>query len=195
MINTKIMNDCLLAKWIWRISQGAEETWYRLLKAKYMMDDNFFRSVRTSQFWQGLHKIKHLFKWGAVHKVQDGKQTTFWEDVWVGDTPLKTQFPELYRMSRASKACMANCFDQGAWSVRRILTANEAISYGSLLNLLQPLQTSETGGDKVDWGLAKIFTTNSLYTFITHMGVYVKNSENMWKTQCSPENQILPVAA
>ena len=53
IINTKIMNDCLLVKWIWKIMKGGEDFWYRLLKAKYMPDGNFFTSrVRgTSQFW------------------------------------------------------------------------------------------------------------------------------------------------
>lgn len=36
IINTRIMFDCLLVKWIWKISQGLDEVWYKLLKAKYM---------------------------------------------------------------------------------------------------------------------------------------------------------------
>jgi hypothetical protein len=60
------MNDCLLVKWICKIVRGSNDTWYKLLQAKYMPDDNFFnsKSRETSQFWQGLHKVKHLFKWG-----------------------------------------------------------------------------------------------------------------------------------
>lgn len=66
IINTHIMNDCLLVKWICKIVRGSNDTWYKLLQAKYMPDDNFFnsKSRETSQFWQGLHKVKHLFKWG-----------------------------------------------------------------------------------------------------------------------------------
>jgi hypothetical protein len=62
-----------------------------------MPDDNFFnsRSMGSSQFWQGLHKIKHLFKWGAIHRVKNGRNTSFWEDVWCGDVPLKVQYPDL----------------------------------------------------------------------------------------------------
>jgi hypothetical protein len=44
MLNTRIMNECLLTKWIWKIMKGSEETWYKLLKAKYMPDGNFFDS-------------------------------------------------------------------------------------------------------------------------------------------------------
>ena len=92
------MNECLLVKWIWKIAKGGNETWLKLLEAKYMPDGNFFnsKSKGTSQFWQGLHKVKHLFKWGALHKVGDGFLIAFWGDVWLGPSPLKTQFPDLF---------------------------------------------------------------------------------------------------
>jgi hypothetical protein len=47
----------------------------RLLRAKYMRHGDFFRSKGAggSQFWKSLHKIKHMFKWGAIHSwVMDG---------------------------------------------------------------------------------------------------------------------------
>jgi hypothetical protein len=75
VINTKNMNDCILVKWIWKIVKGSEETWYKLLQAKYMPEGNFFKSKTrgTSQFWQGLHKVKHLFKWGQL--IMQKKET------------------------------------------------------------------------------------------------------------------------
>ncbi|PWZ37185.1 hypothetical protein Zm00014a_003559 [Zea mays] len=36
------MNECLLVKWIWKICQGSEDTWFKLIRAKYMPEDNFF---------------------------------------------------------------------------------------------------------------------------------------------------------
>jgi hypothetical protein len=51
-----------------------QSLWCKLLYAKYMKNKDFFstRSGGGSQFWRGLHKVKHLFKRGAVHKVGDG---------------------------------------------------------------------------------------------------------------------------
>lgn len=34
IINTRIMNECLLVKWIWKIMQEPDETWFKLVKAK-----------------------------------------------------------------------------------------------------------------------------------------------------------------
>jgi len=44
IINTQIMNECLLTKWIWKIHQQPDEVWYKLLKAKYMRHKSFFKS-------------------------------------------------------------------------------------------------------------------------------------------------------
>ena len=126
MINTKHMNDSLLVKWIWKILKAPNTTWYKLLKAKYMPSGNFFCSkVRgSSQFWQGIHKVKHLFKWGAIHKVGNGLNTFFWSDIWLNDTLLKTQFPNLYSMSRFANALVADNWIEDEWQVefRRSLT-------------------------------------------------------------------------
>ena len=32
-------------------------------------------------------------------KVGDGKTTSFWEDFWAGNRPLKLQFPCIYKLS------------------------------------------------------------------------------------------------
>ena len=41
MINTSIMNECLLTKWIWKIVKGSDETWFKVLQAKYMQNRSF----------------------------------------------------------------------------------------------------------------------------------------------------------
>jgi hypothetical protein len=62
------MNECLLVKLIWKISQGSDGLWCRFIKAKYIKDGNFYGSKikGASQFWKGLHKVKHLFRWGGI---------------------------------------------------------------------------------------------------------------------------------
>lgn len=36
IIDTRIINDCLLVKWIWKIFQEPNELWFQVVKAKYM---------------------------------------------------------------------------------------------------------------------------------------------------------------
>jgi len=207
IINSQIMNECLLVKWIWKIAKGSNNTWYKLLEAKYMPDGNFFNSKckGTSQFWQGLHKVKHLFKWGAIHKVGDGSLTSFRSDVWFGQSPLKIQFSDLFRICTDPSAMVADCYADIGWlwtdpsamvvdyyadigwliNFRRSLSLEENVSWVELLSILKNVNLDQEVRDDVTWALdnPKIFTTKSLYRFITHRGVCIPASEDVWKSK------------
>lgn len=60
---------------------------------------NFFSSKTkgASQFWQGLHKVKHLFKWGVTLTVGDGRNCRFWQDSWLYEVPLKIHCEDLFK--------------------------------------------------------------------------------------------------
>jgi len=165
LVNSKLMNECLLTKWIWKIVKGSDETWYKILQAKYLRNGTFFSSPSrgTSQFWQSLHKVKHLFKWGAIYQVKDGKKTLFWKDIWKGDSPIKSHFPELYQMCTYPRASVADYWDGEDWLIPfRSLTTSERGCLEELHSWLcqSPL---EAGQDDILWALdkSKAFTTNS----------------------------------
>jgi len=129
IINTKIMNDCLLVKWIWKIYQQPDELWFRIIKAKYLGEKDFFNSKVTggSQFWRGLHSVKHLFKWGAVFEVGNGRVCRFWEDSWIRDVPLKIVYSDLYQLVRDPMIHVADCYEEGHWglSFKRCLSVQQ----------------------------------------------------------------------
>jgi hypothetical protein len=83
IINTQILNECLMTKWIWKLYNQKDYLWARLVRGKYMQSEDLFRSRSDngSQWWKSLHKIKHLFKKGVVHKIGNGKATQLWNDV------------------------------------------------------------------------------------------------------------------
>lgn len=99
IINTKIMNESLLMKWIWRLYNAEEyDHCCTLLRNKYLQGTPFILSSSRggSQFWVGLHKIKDKFKWGALFKVNNGRSTLFWEDILVTEVSMKLLFPKVY---------------------------------------------------------------------------------------------------
>jgi hypothetical protein len=130
--------------------------------------------------------VKHLFKWGAEYKVKSGDQTLFWEDVWFGSTPLKTQFPDLYKFCDDPETLVADYFGTDGWEIglRRRLTVGEVEQRNALLEKLQEVVLDPANRDEVVWALekSKNFTTKSLCRFITHRGVGVANAKNIWKT-------------
>ena len=151
IINTKLMNVCLLVKWIWKIYQGSQSMWYKLIRAKYIPDGDLFSSKnkRGSQFWSGLNKVKHLFKWGAIHKVRSGEQTSFWSDVWL-DVPLRVAYHELYSKCSDRHIKVSECITEGLLGIdfRRNLTALENEQWHQRSSKLENLELVE-GEDTV----------------------------------------------
>jgi hypothetical protein len=147
------MNDCLLVKWIWKIHQEPDSLWFQLLKAKYMNGVNFFSSKckGASQFWQGLHKVKHLFKWGAIFKVGNGKNYRFWQDSWLHDVPLKIYYEDLYKMVRDTECTVFECWVDQDWFIdfRRSLSSIEFQRWTLLYDELQHIALEEHSIDLI----------------------------------------------
>uniref|UniRef100_A0A453APP6 Reverse transcriptase zinc-binding domain-containing protein n=1 Tax=Aegilops tauschii subsp. strangulata TaxID=200361 RepID=A0A453APP6_AEGTS len=51
-----------------------------------------------SPFWKGLMRMKALFFHRVKFFVGNGMTTRFWEDTWLGKTPLAIQYPNLYNI-------------------------------------------------------------------------------------------------
>ena len=45
-------------------------------------------------------KAKEDFLAGGTFKIKNGEQERFWEDVWLGDKPLREAYPNLCRIVR-----------------------------------------------------------------------------------------------
>ncbi|KAJ1281961.1 hypothetical protein BS78_03G013200 [Paspalum vaginatum] len=107
------MKECLLVEWISKLVQREDALWFKILQAKYMPDE-------------GLHKAKHLFKWGAIHQVRYGRQTNFWNDVWI-EVPLKISYPMLFRICDDPEIVVAECWKEDGWEIsfRRTMGARE----------------------------------------------------------------------
>ena len=115
--------------------------WYRILEAKYMHDGNFFKSrqLGSSQFWQDLHKVKHLFKWGAIFRMKSGKKTFFSQDVWLDNIPPKQKYPDLYNICEDPFATVAECNYEHGWEIglHRYLSQRNLPQWQELMNQLQ----------------------------------------------------------
>lgn len=72
-----------------------------LRKKKYLRNCNFFnyKGNGGSQFWKGLQACKSWLSRLVTKKIHDGRDVSFWNDVWYGDVALKVKFPELFELS------------------------------------------------------------------------------------------------
>ena len=80
----------------------------------------FFFLLRVKiapNFWKGLHKVKHLFKWGALFSLRNGLNCRFWQDWWILNVPLKIAYEDLFKLVRDPDIIFADCWVDNDWFV------------------------------------------------------------------------------
>lgn len=64
------------------VRKGIQGTLVQIAAGQILKERVFFfnsNNLGASQFWKGLHKVKHLFHWGAEYHVRKGdKVIRFW---------------------------------------------------------------------------------------------------------------------
>uniref|UniRef100_A0A8I6X924 Uncharacterized protein n=1 Tax=Hordeum vulgare subsp. vulgare TaxID=112509 RepID=A0A8I6X924_HORVV len=96
--NLEVKNKCLLSKWLYRLSTQTEGMWIQILRNKYLNTRTLAEATirpNDSPFWKGLMRIKCSFFQRVKFMVGEGTSTRFWEDTWLGSTPLALQYPML----------------------------------------------------------------------------------------------------
>jgi len=185
IINTRLFNEALLLKWVWRIYVSKDDDLCcQFLKAKYLKLKPLLscKGGRGSQFWRGINKIKHKFSWGATFSVNNGALTRFWDDVWLGHTPLRIAFPRLYDLSNNKNGRVCQFYVNGDWNLnfRRTLGHHDLETWGILMDLLEDTHLNNNQ-DLVTWGMEKsgVYTTKSMYRWLSHRGCL----RRVWKSR------------
>ncbi|GJR33625.1 RNA-directed DNA polymerase, eukaryota, reverse transcriptase zinc-binding domain protein [Tanacetum coccineum] len=91
--------------WIWRFLANGASLWSRFISAIYGIRgalDNSSSYSRRSPWLDIVNEVRKLASKGidilslVKKKVGNGEATSFWNDVWLGDFPLKQTYPRLY---------------------------------------------------------------------------------------------------
>jgi hypothetical protein len=91
---------------------------------------------------------------GVFFKVGDGTSVQFWEDVWLGDSPLSQQYPSLYNIVQHKNVLVSTVLEQIPVNISFRRRLNEQKYYEWLL-LCQRLMSVNltTEPDKFVWEL------------------------------------------
>jgi hypothetical protein len=119
IIDLDVQNKCLLSKWIIKLL-NEEGLWQQILKRKYLKNKTLWQVEKRkgdSHFWSGLMEVKRLVVERGRFTIQDGTQTRFWEDLWIGREPLMTKYPSLYNIVRKKNASVAQVLSTTCWGV------------------------------------------------------------------------------
>src|SRR3954467_11328790 len=96
---------------------------------------------------------KHFCRFGAF-EIKDGSQIRFWEDKWLGQMPLREQYPALYSIVRHKGDTLSRVMEYNPPNVsfRRSLIGPRLLSWNNLLLRLSMIQLSD-GVDDFQWKL------------------------------------------
>jgi hypothetical protein len=92
-----------------------EGVWQELLNNKYLRGKTLLQvqaKPTDSPFWKCLMGVKDdCFQRGSF-ALGDGNGTRFWEDAWLGESPLASQYSTLYNIIRTKNVLVADVLSQ-----------------------------------------------------------------------------------
>jgi len=118
--------------------------------------------------------IKDLFMEFGSFKINDGSQTRFWVDTWLGNKLLKDKFPSLFNIVRRKYDSVAQVLSSIPLNIsfRRNLVGANLSAWNRIVASIHDLNLTE---DEFIWGLSasRIFTVKFIYAALINNGVRV----------------------
>ena len=108
------MNLCLIGSWVKRYIAGEGSLWRKIVDSKYnTKNPNILccRDPHPSQFWKSFMCDLQAVKIGYEWQIGDGRLVRLWEDTWYGNTPLATQYWNLYVLVNEKNKTIAEIWD------------------------------------------------------------------------------------
>jgi hypothetical protein len=164
----ELKNKSLLSKWLFKLL-NEEGMWQELLCNKYLKNKTLSQisaNPTDSPFWKGLMHVKDDFFSRGSSVVGNGQNTRFWEDTWLGDRPLKDQYPTLYNIVNHPNVTVAHVMGSSPLNIgfRRVLSSNKWDRWVHLVLRLMRVQLKDQP-DAFRWALTTsgVFTVKSMY--------------------------------
>jgi len=138
--NLELKNIALLSKWLYRLLT-TDGTWQQIIHNKYLGTKPLVQvqwKSGDSHFWASLMKVKRDFLRFGNFVIKDGSQVRFWEDIWLGNSPLREQYPELYNIVIKNQDTVAEVLrtPSANLSWRRDLIGSKLVMWNNLVSRL-----------------------------------------------------------
>ncbi|KAG2690440.1 hypothetical protein I3760_09G187100 [Carya illinoinensis] len=80
------VNNALLTKTGWEVSEKKNGLWYNILAAKYLRNIDFWHATQKqsdSYFWKGILQTRATLRKGICIQINNGTNTNIWDSPWV----------------------------------------------------------------------------------------------------------------
>ena len=116
--------------------------------------------------------------------IKDGSQIRFWEDAWLGNSPLRVQYPQLYNIVRKKQATVAEVLSPRipnlTWR-RDLIGSKLAIMCNNLVSRIANIVLNQDR-DEFKWRLDQkgVFLVKSHYLGLIYQNT-PNNNKKIWK--------------
>ncbi|XP_026436031.1 uncharacterized protein LOC113333881 [Papaver somniferum] len=174
ILNLRLMNQALLAKWSWRFGVEKAQLWCKLMVEKYGSDFSYWtpkkvKSPHGVSCWRIIVDCSNLVTKYYSLRIHSGTLTSFWHDRWLGDSCFMDSFNNLYKLDKGYNASVADHITaDGCWKFvfKRNLTDAESNSLAAFLQIIGSTPPSLQGrSDCRGWLLhsSGVFSVKTLY--------------------------------
>ncbi|GKA30743.1 RNA-directed DNA polymerase, eukaryota [Tanacetum coccineum] len=187
------LNRALMFKWVWRFKTQKDLLWSRVIKALHGDNGRIGNCSRIGykSVWCDIIREVEVVKAHGFDlysyiqkKIGNGENTSFWDDVWIGDTPLKSKFSRLYALEDSKRISVASKMAQENWSgsFRRVPRSGAEQAQMEELIVLLEGTTLGNSNDRWYWSLdgSGIFSVSSIRQAIDDSRLPVVSSQTRW---------------
>jgi hypothetical protein len=127
VIDVRVVNVSLLAKWRWRLLGGGEFLWKDVLREKYGFEVGnlvvfpaTFNLRLSYLWWKAIVKLEdglgeRWFSSEVVREVGNEETTSFWNVAWRGGVSFQDKYPRLFSISIQQGASLREMGGNGDW--------------------------------------------------------------------------------
>jgi hypothetical protein len=154
----------LLGSSVKRYIRAEGSLWRKVVDAKYeTKSPNILCSQDTHPpvFWKGVMWASQTVKIGYRWQIGDGNSVKYWEDVWFGNSPLATQFWDVYFVVNQQTKTVSELWDgsQLRCTYRRTFTDSVMDQWHELVEIAKTIFFSDQS-DQLIWR----YETNGVYS-------------------------------
>jgi hypothetical protein len=130
-------------------------------------------------------KVKNDFLKFGTFTIKDESQIRFWEDKWLGNRPLRDQYPQLYNIARKKQDTVAEVLSTEIPSIswRRDLIVPKLVMWNNLVARLANINLTDEG-DEFKWSLdpTGVFSVKTHYLALIYQNVPNRNKK-VWTSK------------
>lgn len=191
ILDIRCMNISLLLKWWWKLKNPQYSSiWKQIIMEKYH-DHTALHNY--SPIWKEILKLDKIGKMSSTMIIGDGRNTKFWTDIWINDSPLSTTHYHLYQICVNKEVTVFDVvLSQGqSLEFNRQLGGRLLIDFHDICSIINSCQLS-LNQDQIKWRWCSsgLYTSKSTYDWLVFRGITDINGQTWWHLHVPLKNQI-----